>query len=377
MIIEHQEYVDIRNKIEKRIYNLGWTPEDFAEVDRRIDSDKWSSRLERSRIERYGKKYSWIAYYEMAGQLEDLNKLDKWADKFAADIDPFFPQISDHLPKVSKLYIGGTFSDTADWVSSENPDFKNLYKLDKIYEIDGPWALIDGHISEESSILNRDFYASISTLMLNENNRKELLQSGYNSIKARWPQKQSTHYLFSGEIYRGDNWLKETEHGISIPIGHESKEIVLPKRVANDKVLSEGGKEQFTHPLYKEFDVKLPMINYYWEYSHSNKTSVNEYLLAPFIVEALKLHFDPNLLQYKDVKGNIAMVVIKEKEQEYSDYQDFVYLRKDLLDELLSKLNLRLVYKIYIERRPAELDDIDRSDYAKLSKRDILLKDYS
>jgi hypothetical protein len=64
-------------------------------VDNRIREDNYcSSRSEQPNIERYGKKYSWIAYFEIAGLQSDKNLLDNDWERFRlsdADIDPTFP----------------------------------------------------------------------------------------------------------------------------------------------------------------------------------------------------------------------------------------------------------------------------------------------
>lgn len=57
-----------RNWVAWRAHELGWTPERFAEFDRRVPD---RGRNEH-RIERIGKKYQWIAYHELTGRLSDI-----------------------------------------------------------------------------------------------------------------------------------------------------------------------------------------------------------------------------------------------------------------------------------------------------------------
>lgn len=63
---------DARRWVAWRAHELGWTPERFAEFDRRVPS---SGRMEH-RIERIGKKYQWIALHELIGRLSDIALVD-------------------------------------------------------------------------------------------------------------------------------------------------------------------------------------------------------------------------------------------------------------------------------------------------------------
>ena len=66
----HPTYAGERSRhwIAWRAHELGWTPERFADFDRRMTSP---SRHEH-RLERIGKKYQWIAFHELIGRLSDI-----------------------------------------------------------------------------------------------------------------------------------------------------------------------------------------------------------------------------------------------------------------------------------------------------------------
>ncbi len=61
----HPNYIETRKTILKRMIQLGYLPEKFQEIDRDIGSSSYYDRD--VKIDRYGKKYSWIAFYEMYG----------------------------------------------------------------------------------------------------------------------------------------------------------------------------------------------------------------------------------------------------------------------------------------------------------------------
>lgn len=60
---------DAERTIFDRVLNLGWTPERFREIDSRRG---WSDD---NPVERVGKKYQWIGFYEVLGRITDNNLL--------------------------------------------------------------------------------------------------------------------------------------------------------------------------------------------------------------------------------------------------------------------------------------------------------------
>lgn len=59
-----------------RVVELGWTPEVFQSVDRSLPS-AWRTY---NAVERVGKKYQWIAFYELLGRLADNYVVREWSD---------------------------------------------------------------------------------------------------------------------------------------------------------------------------------------------------------------------------------------------------------------------------------------------------------
>ncbi|MBX7110589.1 MAG: ATP-binding protein [Dehalococcoidia bacterium] len=61
-----------------RVLELGWTPERFGEIDR---SRPGASRFNRV-VERVGKKYQWIGFYEVLGRIADHHGIQpRWSDE--------------------------------------------------------------------------------------------------------------------------------------------------------------------------------------------------------------------------------------------------------------------------------------------------------
>ncbi|MFL6450417.1 MAG: hypothetical protein ACJ746_22455 [Bryobacteraceae bacterium] len=71
----------------KRAHDLGWTPERFADIDQKSSYDRFDHH-----VERIGKKYQWLALYELTARLADnVNFLgDTYDDEQTRDYDGAF-----------------------------------------------------------------------------------------------------------------------------------------------------------------------------------------------------------------------------------------------------------------------------------------------
>ncbi|WP_342472465.1 hypothetical protein MHH70_02505 [Metasolibacillus sp. FSL H7-0170] len=127
----------------KRAYELGWTSKMFGEFERRHSN---TYGREGSKIERIGKKYQWIAFYELLARMADnLYWANKYEDEteykgpwqlWKRDIDPTIwlratnDSNWDEFGKVWWSPYTPSFSvnESENWVFDEEtiPDFKNL-----------------------------------------------------------------------------------------------------------------------------------------------------------------------------------------------------------------------------------------------------------
>ena len=83
----------------------------------RISSDK-------NKTDRYGKKYSWIAYSEISGKLSDEGSLEDWGDERTIDvnIDPSFPEAVPQGKFVDIDLLGTNIANEKDWLSLKGLD---------------------------------------------------------------------------------------------------------------------------------------------------------------------------------------------------------------------------------------------------------------
>ena len=93
--MNQSEYVQVRRQIADRMRRLGYSHERFRDVDQLIAGRAHHQR-DAGKTDRYGKKYSWIAYFEMYGLRSAAGELDDDHYRFEfrtsdCDVDPSFP----------------------------------------------------------------------------------------------------------------------------------------------------------------------------------------------------------------------------------------------------------------------------------------------
>ncbi len=92
---KHEEYRRVRRQIRWRVLDLGYDPERFKHIDRAISQLNFHMGRQDGgkKVDRYGKKYSWIAFYEVAELRRIAGTLPNRQEPRLsdADIDPSFP----------------------------------------------------------------------------------------------------------------------------------------------------------------------------------------------------------------------------------------------------------------------------------------------
>ncbi|MBK8972112.1 MAG: hypothetical protein IPM37_12325 [Hahellaceae bacterium] len=365
----HIGYREIRAKILWRIETLGWNKEDFSEIEKQIVKLSIYDRTNRAKTERYGKKYSWIAFYEMAGQLMDDGSIEAWAERFAADIDPSFPEPIEAEELSPTSFLGNIEQTTSQWIEcSALPDIGNLAHLTSIDGIAGPWILLNGQISEESMRLDRNFYLDCKAFLVNADTVEKLVFYWGDSEQNRnsRPELHQTSYLFSGEL----NHLSETNLPSDIEI-----ELVIGTKIEQqinsilEMIKSEDGSLTLTTrngeleyvevPVTDVIKVCSPVAEYSWSAGNSVMPSLSARVLTTKLMNSLGLKLDPVTFDILDQHGKLAARNLAFKGLENSNYRHLFYIREDLLNEFMSKENLELVWCAQGERRVARVDQIN------------------
>ncbi|WP_146065609.1 NACHT domain-containing protein [Arthrobacter pityocampae] len=153
---EHSEYAVGAGEVRRRIWDLGWRKTKFGSIDKEISALSYARRDQRDAAERYGKKYGWIAYFELAGRRHSQGSLrsSPW-DTYRGitpDIDPTFPkqpiELSVELPPWS---ASNPELSTADWVRGGEIDIPDkLLKSQSLTPDNAEFVLVEGHLEHKS-----------------------------------------------------------------------------------------------------------------------------------------------------------------------------------------------------------------------------------
>jgi len=213
---EHKEYKQVLSQIYWRIYNLGHSLEKFGEIDKQISRSNWRhySREHIGKIDRYGKKYSWIAFYEMAGYRSDLGLLKDWnnEDNFRisdVDIDPSFPNKIRQYDLISCMrnsnFLGDMKIFPDKWYNSNSDLDISEYILstnDLGINARGDWILLKGFISQRNIETTRDIHIAINTVTLNDDDFCTVIEplNNFDDYTFEYIRDFDGSYLFQGEI---------------------------------------------------------------------------------------------------------------------------------------------------------------------------------
>ncbi|QKF65968.1 hypothetical protein AVENP_0394 [Arcobacter venerupis] len=289
---EHKEYKLILSQIYWRMYNLGYLFTKFEKIDKQIGNDSWrnSNNESASKIDRYGKKYSWIAFYEMAGHRSDLGLLKKWGNEDElrisdTDIDPSFPielrkyNLFEEINKNN--FLGDLGKEAVTWYSNDKDlDISNYIKLNSHLGTNekNDWFLLKGSISQkDKEDQTRDVNIGINAILVDieEYKKIENLTDKYHDYSFDYLQNIEDHYIYDGEIHWCDLIPNDYSRDFQISYNyHEVERIKKELKIFNNgKNLSEienneleKKKKEFLDKAWDkvfdgDFDVNIPSLS--------------------------------------------------------------------------------------------------------------------
>jgi len=329
------EYQRVLPAILSRMLVLGYDPEQFEAVDRQMNSGPRMGG-DKHKVDRYGKKYGWIAYFEMWGVRYAQGLLPEWrsARPSDADIDPTFPleaaSVNLQLPDL----FGDQPTGTGDWVvEGPQPDYREILEIAEIDGLTGPWVVLDGFIEQNAPADDRQVFTFL---------RGVLVDSG---------EVDSLCTLFTGLEYPGNDAIPAVPEYYYTYAG-EMPFSSIPGLPADDA--QEGGRAEYMVAADRWPDngvtVEIPVQKYNWENYHSvlNQGS-GASLPSKRLCEALSLRYRANKWELHDAAGVASMY------REVGEYGSqingsFSYLRRDLLDSYLTQSGKALVWLMWGER---------------------------
>lgn len=373
------DYVQVRAKIEKRMFDLGYRVERFGEIDKEIGRDSWNARDE-VKVDRYGKKYSWIAFFEMWGERDASGRLPDWRSAERppdCGIDPSFPKRPPKWEPPSTEFFPRQELETAAWVEGGDiPDLKPMLVVPEINGQRGDWVLLQGFLRATSDSLDRELFAFMRGVFIDQKDlsrlKKKFLEVEYPGNDAI-PEGATEHYLYAGEAGRRKNFARH----LYAPNGryrrqveeafdtYERAEKIEESRYPSiqTKVLSEGGKEDRISSIQLRFgeapkmrhipgiSVEIPYINFGWESHHSSQNDFSGfYLPEPSLIQRLGLKSKNREIDFYDLEGVPGTLYREGGDGWNGDHHRLLYIRSDLLQSYLKETGQVLVWCNWGER---------------------------
>lgn len=381
----HNEYRTVYANVFWRIYNLGYTLDTFGNIDKLIGHDNWNKGNE-SKTDRYGKKYSWIAFYELAGFRQDNDLLEVWDEQVRlrisdADIDPSFPEQLQEHKLVHEDFLGNRDMPLHEWILSGGvPDVKSYLIVDELLGEEGSWVLLDGYINQEDSKFNRGRFTFLRCLIVQAEEASSLLQRlEKQNLGGRWlPEIPEDYYTYAGEIPWCETYPTNGKTELSFelkfvlqrngqPISEEEASTFLDSieelfeannfeaiEVAmrkNGLELVEKDVDDKTYLKGEEnYEVLIPVRENTWEDYHSEITpGISVATPGKEITQHLNLCSQPQTYDLFETNGRRASITFRYGEH-WRSSQHFTYLRKDLLERFLTETDSELIWAIWGER---------------------------
>jgi len=375
---EHSDYKKVKQQIKWRMLNLGYSKARFENLDRNISENSFytGGHNDGQKVDRYGKKYSWIAYFEVWGLRNDKAFKDLSFDELRpsdVDIDPSFPsKPKTWNPNLNDVFSGAPTS-VAGWVvSGPDPNYNHLLNLAKIDESGGPWVLLNGWINERAPKDKRQVFAFLRGILIPKTEKRRLRSKVKNSSypgNTRIADSPSDYYTYAGEIGRSPAFGRHLREKDNLRAKRNIENIYscsrhrkVRKKVEElspfemfrvDTPIPDGAKfvEVTEYEYVPGLDVELPEWTYAWENYHSITNDVTfARIPAPALCEELQMksaNGEWDLIDSSGAKGSVFRITDGDNPYEKGWA---LYLRRDLLQKYLLRHNLELAWIIWGER---------------------------
>jgi len=340
---ENTTYRDVRRQIRRRVVELGYSPDRFAAADKMIGGGEWRAAARgASKTDRYGKKYSWIAYFEMYGLRLDQGTLSQWriGERVAqADIDPSFPEPAKiWTPSLTDLFTTSPAEPRAWLAGGATPDYDHLLNPEAVDGQKGPWVLLNGFLEQTAKGDARRIFSFLRGLLVRQDRVAKILTvfntieyPGNNAI----PEPQKDHYTYAGEI----PWSPRFGSALRSPTGRA-------RRDQREAFVLHDGKRWLPG-----IAVEVPAYEFSWESHHSTLNQVSGITVpAPALCERLRLSHRGGEWDLYDRTGRIATIYREFKADTDTFGSSLLYLRADLMAEYLARTGQTLVWFVWGER---------------------------
>lgn len=205
---EHAGHSAGLDEIRGRIWDLGWRDDRFGRIDDRIQEDRWR-RLSYQReqtVERYGKKYSWIAFYELAGRLADRGELrEPWLPggrPVDMPVDPSFPSRPSSLRLNLPQWANPGLADEKVWFREGSIELPSeLLEAETVNGHEGLWVLVEAYLTHEDEPTRRRVFGYFEGMLVDSDDIAAI-ENGFDTEE--WPNRVSPTTPESHGMLLGD-----------------------------------------------------------------------------------------------------------------------------------------------------------------------------
>jgi hypothetical protein len=332
---QNPEYQRVLPTIVARMLVLGYDPEQFEAVDRQMNSGPRMGS-DKHKIDRYGKKYGWIAYFEMWGvrYAQGLLAEERGARPSDADIDPTFPLEAASIDLQLPDLFSGQPTGAGEWiVKGSQPDYRSILEIAEIDGLTGPWVVLDGFLEQNAPADDRQVFTFLRGVLV-DSREVDRLYKLFTGLEYPGnfaiPEEPSFYYTYAGEM--------PFSSIPGLPVVDEQEDDCAEYIVSADRWSNNG------------VTVDIPVQKYNWESYHSvvNQGS-GASLPSKRLCEALSLRYSANKWDLHDATG-VASLYRKVGEYGSQINGSFSYLRRDLLESYLTQSGKTLVWLMWGER---------------------------
>lgn len=350
---------------------------------------------EHNKVDRYGKKYSWIAYFELGGWLQDQGLLSGREDDgrtWDVDIDPSFPSPTPEHKLVSADLLGNPRTSLVEWISKGPvPDLTPYLRQSVVGMESGPWVALDGFVAQVDETRGRRLFAFARAFLVARKEAKDFIAClTKQPLGGRWlPEKPECHYTFTGEIPWCDTYPETGAVNLRFVVKERNAKVrrkrqvfflddqpieltradllalgiyhVQPEKEIGHSVLTEADLGRITcrnqffeveeiHQETRKFRTFIPVQNFGWEGRKIENIPVHGITLAKRLARSMGLVHLPQTHDLQTKDGIRATYGIAFRPEEYHQGERFFFIREDILRSLLRKHDWELVWAIWGER---------------------------
>lgn len=304
-----------RRYILQRIKQFGWTPERFADYEKRLSHGRMRTDEESNKVERISKKYQWIGLHELLGYLSDRYRMSRdWSDNepkfkgawqtFARDFDPTQPLLDpqeqfdlaeeEDLPPEENIKWWVTYPDPfADlelrfdrerWVSAAPSGFESLIEQSNVPNQPSEWLTLSCH------------YSWIETLTMTQDERKEGQLKMWTDVRC-WLIRKEDKKRFLQMIERHQCW----GNGLDYTGFHKQWLGEYPWAPSVKEIIENSfSTDRWVDSLNLNMDMYQTVCGY-----NNEQINISARLPGPIICKLLNLRWTGDAFKYVNPSGEL------------------------------------------------------------------------